>query len=328
MSRVSIWALFWLALASTANAHPLAPSLLDLRVLESGLVQVRFKQPALRPRGSAVQPVLPAHCTAAGPSETQREGTGVVSSWSVDCGERGLLGQRIGFSGFATSGTNALVRVELADGSRQQGVVHAGEPTLLILAEPSLWEAARDYAVLGFGHILGGVDHLLFIAGLLLLVSGTRQLVATVTAFTLGHSVTLSLAALGVVDAPTGPIEVAIAASILYLATEIADRSGTPIGVWRKPYVLAASFGLLHGFGFAGALAEVGLPSSDIPIALASFNLGIEIGQLAFVSGLIAAFQALRRIHFAPPAWGRTAAAYGIGSLAAMWMFERASALL
>src|SRR5262249_33764830 len=151
------------------------------------------------------------------------------------------------------------------------------------IGAPSAWQTARDYIALGFEHILGGFDHLLFVTGLLLLVTSPRMLIETVTAFTLGHSITLSLAALGVVHVPTGPIEVGIAASIVWLGVEIVQQTLRPAaGAWRKPRTLAAAFGLLHGFGFAGALAAVGLPQGDIPLALGSFNVGIELGQLCF----------------------------------------------
>jgi len=223
--------------------------------------------------------------------------------------------------------TNALVRIELPGGFVQRGVVYGGSPTLEVTGAPSAWQTARDYAALGFGHITGGIDHLLFMLGLLLLVRGTRMLVETITAFTLGHSVTLSLAALGFVHLPTRPIEVAIAASILWLAVELAQPASAPRGqAWRRPRTLAGAFGLLHGFGFARALAEVGLPPHDIPLALGSFNLGIELGQLSFALVLIPAYALARRLGMA--AAPTRALAYAIGSLASFWMFQRAALLL
>jgi hydrogenase/urease accessory protein HupE len=247
----------------------------------------------------------------------------------VDCGERGLVGSRLGVGGLADSRTNALVRVELPGGFVQRGVVHGGAPTLEVTGAPSAWQTARDYAALGFGHIVGGIDHLLFMLGLLMLVRGTRMLVETVTAFTLGHSITLSLAALGFVHLPTRPIEVAIAGSIVWLAVELAQPpSPAPSRPWRRPRTLAGAFGLLHGFGFAGALAEVGLPATDIPLALGSFNLGIELGQLCFALVLIPAHALARRLGLLAPQWSGRALAYAIGSLASFWMFQRAASLL
>jgi hypothetical protein len=316
------------ALAGGAQAHPLAPSLLDVRLATDGRAEVTFKTPALQPAGTRIEPVLPDHCRTIGEPELSEEGGAALVRQRVDCGERGLVGSRLGFDGLGDSRTNALVRVALPGGFVQRAVVHGGAPLLEVSGAPSAWQTARDYVALGFGHILGGIDHLLFVLGLLVLVRGARMLVETITAFTLGHSITLSLAALGFVHAPTGPIEVAIAASIVWLAVEIArpdaDRSLRP---WQRPRTLAGGFGLLHGFGFAGALAEVGLPASDIPLALGSFNVGIELGQLCFVGVLVAAAFAVRRAGAVAPAWGERALAYGIGSLASFWMFQRAAML-
>jgi hypothetical protein len=329
MKRHAALALLLAGLAGGARAHPLAPSLLDVRLGPDGRAEVLFKTPALRPAGTAIEPVLPGHCRPLGEPEVAEEGSAAVVRMHVDCGERGLVGSRLGFSGLGDSRTNALVRVELPGGFVQRAVVHGGEPTVAVSGAPSAWQTARDYAALGFEHILGGIDHLLFVLGLLVLVRGARMLIETVTAFTVGHSVTLSLAALGFVRAPTGPIEVAIAASILWLAVEIVQRSaGPPSSAWHRPRTLAGAFGLLHGFGFAGALAAIGLPPNDIPLALGSFNVGIELGQLCFVGVLVAAHALARRRGVLAPVWGERALAYAIGSLASFWMFQRAASLL
>jgi len=321
---LSLACLLW---ALGAQAHPLAPSLLDLRAREDGRVDAVFKTPALQPSGSRIEPVLPAHCRVQGEPQLREEGSAVVLRTQLDCGERGLIGSRVGFTGLDDSRTNALVRVELAGGHLERRVLDASSPTLEIRAAPGIWATAREYFGLGFEHILGGIDHLLFVLGLLLLVSSPRMLVETVTAFTLGHSITLSLAALGFVRAPTGAIEVAIAGSIVWLAVEIAEPAEGSLRFWQRPRTLAGGFGLLHGFGFAGALAEVGLPAGDIPLALGAFNLGIEAGQLCFVAGLVLAYLAASRQGWSVPVWGARAVAYGIGSLAAFWMFERAAGL-
>jgi hydrogenase/urease accessory protein HupE len=311
-------------LAASARAHPLAPSLLDVRLGADGRAEVLFKTPALRPAGTSIEPLLPPHCAPLGEPEVAEQGSAALVRLRVDCGARGLIGARLGFSGLGDSRTNALVRVELPGGFVQRAVLHGGEPTLEVSGEPSAWQTARDYLALGFEHILGGLDHLLFVLGLLVLVSGARMLVETVTAFTLGHSVTLSLAALGFVRAPTGAIEVAIAASIVWLAVEIAqppsDRRASP---WRRPRTLAGGFGLLHGFGFAGALAEIGLPAGQIPLALLFFNLGVEAGQLLFVGAVLALIWLWRRSRVAIPPWAGLAAPYAIGSIAMFWVIER-----
>ena len=191
---------------------------------------------------------------------------------------------------------------------------------------------AALYGRLGVEHILSGFDHLLFVFGLVLLVAGRRRLVATVTAFTAGHSVTLALASLGVVHVPPAPTEAAIALSIYVLAIELTRSRGSrqkgPTWLRRSPWSMAALFGLLHGLGFAGALSEVGLPEGEIPAALLAFNVGIEIGQLAFVALVVAAGWALARLPRRLPAPLVRSPAYVIGSLAAFWFFERFAGVL
>jgi hydrogenase/urease accessory protein HupE len=185
---------------------------------------------------------------------------------------------------------------------------------------------AGDYTVLGIDHILSGYDHLTFVLALLLLVNGWRRLLLTVTSFTLAHSITLAAATLGLFWLPGPPIEATIALSILFLASELikVNRGHTSLTV-RYPWIVAFVFGLLHGFGFAGALSEVGLPQSEIPVALLTFNVGVELGQLMFIAVILLCIEFLRRIRSDWPAWTRQLPAYGIGSMAAFWLIERLS---
>jgi hypothetical protein len=202
----------------------------------------------------------------------------------------------------------------------------------VIPAVTSALDVVRAYTVLGIEHILGGVDHLLFVLALLLLVRGLGRLVATVTAFTVAHSVTLAAATLGFVHVPSAPVEATIALSILFLASELA-RQQLAGGASRAdltarfPWVVAFSFGLLHGFGFAGALSEIGMPAKAVPLALLFFNVGVELGQLAFIAAVLAVGWGFRRAALvAPRGWPR-AAAYGIGSVAAFWFVQRTVAI-
>jgi len=219
------------------------------------------------------------------------------------------------------------VRVTLADGRLVQGVASPGNLLIAVPPRPRALDVMRDYARLGVAHILTGPDHLLFVFGLVLLAGTTRRLLATVSAFTLGHSITLTLAALGFVDVPSGPIEVAIAASVLALAVELARPPG-PTLIRRRPWLMAGAFGLLHGLGFAAALREAGLPAGEIPLALLSFNVGIEVGQLLFVLAVLALWRAAGRLPDRMPPWARRVPVYGMGSLAGYWWLERALALL
>lgn len=317
-----------LALAVAARAHPLAPCVLDVRETAGGRADVGWKTPLVGPRGAELRPVLPARCRAEGARTVAEEGGGVWTRWTVACGPGGLVGERLGIAGPGSLALGAIVRVTLADGRLVQGVVSPAHPFLVVPARPRAAAVARDYARLGVQHILGGPDHLLFVFGLVLLAGTLGRILGTVTAFTAGHSVTLALAALGLVVLPAGVIEAAIATSILVLAVELGRRPAAPTLLGRRPWTMAAAFGLLHGLGFAAALREAGLPAGEVPLALCSFNVGIEIGQVLFVAGVVALGYAAARLPLRTPAWARSVPVYGMGSLAGYWWLERWIALL
>jgi hydrogenase/urease accessory protein HupE len=311
-----------------AAAHPLAPSLLSVEEAEDGAIAVSFKMTRVQPTGAEIAPELPERCVPVERPRVETDEQTVTVRWTARCGAEGIAGARFGVVGLAETGTNALLRVALRDGRRVQAVLHAGAPSFVVPERASALGAFRDYLRLGALHIAAGLDHLLFVFGLVLLARGAARLVWTVTAFTAGHSVTLSLAALGVVRFPTAPIEVAIAATILVLALELArGDSARESALRRRPWAVAFAFGLLHGFGFAGALAEIGLPQEEIPVALLSFNLGIEIGQLAFVALVLALRRALAPALSGAPAWIARAPVTAIGALAVYWCLDRAAAL-
>jgi hydrogenase/urease accessory protein HupE len=326
----------WIALAlmplaagmRPASAHPLVPALLDLREHADGRVAVTWKQPALRPMGSHLEPVLPARCSAEAAPLRTTEGGAAIARWTVACAPRGLVGQRVGVHGLATTGGEALLRIALADGRVVQRVQRAGDDLPRVPPWPRRIDVFRDYAALGVEHMLSGADHLCLVLGLLLLVPTTRLLVETITAFTVGHSVTLSLAVLGLVPVPAPIAEVLIALSVLALATELARGPTGPTLLRRYPWTIALVFGLLHGLGFAGALREAGLPSGEVPLALAAFNAGIEAGQLGVVVVVLLARDLAVRLVGGVPRWLAPVPAYAIGSLAAFWVFARAAQVL
>jgi len=315
--------------AAPARAHPLAPALLDLREHGGGRIEVKFKTPVQRLSGTNLVPLLPESCVTTAPPTFEHEGTGVVERYAVAC-KVSLAGARVGIRGLEASQTDALLRVELADGRHIQAVLRSSEPSLVIPERPSRLAVLRDYVRLGVEHIASGFDHLLFVFGLLVLVAArTKPLLKTVTAFTVGHSVTLSLAVLGFVAFPSGLVELAIAGSIFVLGAELAQApGGAPSRLRRFPWAMAGAFGLLHGFGFAGALAQVGLPSGEIPLALSAFNVGIELGQLAFIGLVLSAWRLVVRVQVPLPSWSSALPAYGVGCLAAYWCIERAAALM
>jgi hypothetical protein len=312
-----------------AWAHPLSPALLDLRESADGLVHVTWKMSALRLSGSDLRPTLPAHCRSVSEAAEKEAADSITTEWTVDCRPQGIVGQRLGVEGLAEARTDALIRLALADGRVVQAVARASEPFVVVQALARPATVVTGYLKLGFEHILSGPDHLLFVLGLLLLAGGGRRVLGTVTAFTMGHSITLTLAVLGVSKIPSAPVEVAIALTIYVLAVELARGSVRgPTLVGRFPWAMAFAFGLLHGFGFAGALREAGLPAGEVPRALLSFNVGIELGQLTFVGAVLTAGTVIGPWLPVIAARSRRLAVYAMGALSAFWCFERLAAWL
>ena len=321
--------LLGLVLAQGAQAHRFAPSLLKVTEIAPHQYNVVWKTPVQGTSSIPLRPVWPDSCEITSSSPPQLEGTGRVDSWQLRCdrlGEDGLVGDTLGVDGLGPNQASALVMVNLLDGRNYQQVLNAEKTAFVIPAESSAGEVAGDYSLLGIEHIWGGMDHLMFVFGLLLLVGGGSRLLWTITAFTLGHSITLSLVTLGYFDYPVALVEFAIAFSIFVLAVELTRTSRHDV-LWRNPWWLAGGFGLLHGMGFAGALAETGLPQDNLPLALLFFNVGIEVGQLAFIL-LVYALWLLVRKPLAP--WQERllpVPIYILGALSAMWCIERGLAV-
>ncbi|HET8945550.1 MAG TPA: HupE/UreJ family protein [Candidatus Polarisedimenticolia bacterium] len=317
------------------RAHDVRPAYLELREAKAGqeahgpapALEVFFKVPA---RAGGQKPLL-ALVWPAGTTEVRDplspgrfEEDAWVERFEVERAA-GWGGTTIGVRGMENGLSDVLIRFERADGSSRTVRLTAGEPDFAIGAAPRRADVAATYTRLGVEHILTGVDHLLFGLALVLLTSGLWRLVRTVTAFTLAHSITLALATLGVVRVPQAPVEATIALSIVFAAAEVVRRHA---GTSRlDPWLIAFTFGLLHGFGFAGALREVGLPQGAIVPALLFFNVGVEAGQLMFITVVLAVGWGLRRLPLPRPAWGWRVLPYAIGGVAAFWLMERVAAL-
>ena len=323
-------------LAHPAVSDELRPGYLEMRQTNLGTYNLLFKIPA---RGEdlrlAIYVKLPEGTQDVGLPRALLSDGAYIERRSIRR-EGGLAGQTVSIEGLSATSTDVLVRVESLEGAIQTERLSPTKTSFAIQAVPGRGEVAATYLRLGVEHILFGFDHLLFVLALVILVRDWRRVLVTVTAFTLAHSLTLAAATLGFVSIPGPPIEAAIALSIVLVAVEIVnDRRGTPSFAARWPWLVAFCFGLLHGFGFAGALAEVGLPHHAIPIALLLFNLGVEFGQLAFVGAILTAgwiFYNAATVRFEPVQVQRIAsgldvfATYAIGSIAAYWLIERTSA--
>jgi len=314
--------------ASAVVAHPLDPALLEIHELAAATLDVLWRPPASQAVDVPLKPVLPDGCTPLSDPVVSRTGPQLTLRWRAQCGGGSLVGRHIGVAGLRERQTDALLRVHLADGRLIQAVLRGDAPAVTIPGRAGRFDVLRDYFRLGFEHILSGPDHLLFVLGLVLLVHGRRRLLWTITAFTAGHSVTLSLAVLGVVSISPQPVEALIAFSIFVVAAELTrDGRGRASWMHRCPWAMSFTFGLLHGLGFAGALRQVGLPADEVPLALCAFNVGIEFGQLLCVAGILAARAGLRTLPIRWPTVLARIPAYTIGSLAVFWVFERLAAM-
>ena len=310
--------------AASALAHDARPSYLELVETDPAVFELSWKRPLFGGRGPAMGLALPPACRDVVPPVSSNLGDALLERRLIDCGADGLAGERIRFPGLEQTLSDVLVRIAQADGGTFTSLVKASRPWVVVEGPPSVWAVAWQYLELGVAHILLGFDHLLFVLALLLIVQGRRRLLVTVTAFTLAHSITLAAATLGFVHVPGPPVEATIALSIVFLAGELIKvNRGQPSLTARAPWLVAFAFGLLHGFGFAGALASVGLPRAEIPLALLTFNLGVELGQILFVLAALAAVWLLGRIRRESPSWAAQVPAYGIGTVAAFWLVER-----
>jgi hypothetical protein len=310
-----------------ALAHEVRPALIQITETGPGAYEVVWKQPMVGDMTIHMVPHLSSGVIDKEPSSESSAPGFVVRTWRVTGGPP-LDGQTVSIEGLQQTVTDVLMRVTTANGTVINDVIKPADPERkLALAAPKGLRIPA-YVTLGIEHILTGVDHLMFVLGLLLLIGPNWRLVKAVSAFTVAHSITLALAALGFVHFPSAIIEALVALSIVFVACELVPLPGRPETLThRHPWLIAFTFGLLHGLAFAGALAEVGLPKGAEPQALLLFNVGVEIGQLMFIGVALAAIwllrQVRRRLPFDSAVFARVAPAYVIGSCAAFWLIER-----
>jgi hypothetical protein len=314
-----------LAHAPIAAAHESRPAHLEVKERAPGRYDVLWRTPVLS--GMRLPMVLKFPDDMRNITEpTLRElPDSLIERRLIDAGGSGLAGKRIEFVGLQATITDVLVRMQMRDGTNSTTLVRPSQAWVEVAVSRGLLTVAGAYFKLGIEHILFGVDHLLFILGLLFIVHDRWMLAKTVSSFTVAHSLTLAIATLGYARAPELPLTAAIALSILFLGPEIvrSQRGETSLTI-RHPWVVAFAFGLLHGFGFASGLTTMGLPQAEIPVALLLFNLGVEAGQLLFVGAAIVVLASLRgALANTPAAPARRLAAYAIGTTSAFWLIER-----
>ncbi|MGI9286593.1 MAG: HupE/UreJ family protein [Pseudomonadales bacterium] len=328
MRRLLLVMLVSVVLSPFAYAHKMAPSLLALQETASGQIAVNWKTPRVLSTPTRIEARLPAHCAETEAATQVPDPVGAVWRWQVDCGVKGLVGHGIRIDGLVENKSAALVRIDLLDGREFRVLLNGDQNEYLVPKRAQRGQVMWDYFLLGMDHILKGVDHLFFVWALILLLP-LRKLLIAVTAFTLGHSVTLALAALQIVRVPQDLTEIFIALTILLLANELASKRANKDGlVKRHSFIVCSAFGLLHGLGFASALIDIGLPQEEIVAALLMFNVGVEVGQITFIGVVLVLGWLLARAvkDWLPKL--RWLPTYVIGSAAAFWCIERSMGLL
>jgi hydrogenase/urease accessory protein HupE len=311
-------------LCGSALAHESQPGLLELRQLGPDRYEVIWRAPIYYGKPHPARLELPADWRTVGEPNVRQLADSALHRRVVDVPGGSIDGSVIRFRGLEATITDVFVRMSRLDGSEASQVVRPTQPQVTLRGERPWYVSSAEYLVLGFNHILMGIDHLLFVLGLLIIVRSRSMLIKTITAFTVAHSITLAIATLGYANVPGPPLNAAIALSILFLGPEIVRVwRGEDSFTIRHPWVVAFGFGLLHGFGFASGLSTTGMPSAEIPLALLMFNVGVEIGQLAFVLLMLLAYRSLRVLDFHWPRWVDFMPGYLIGSLGAFWTIQR-----
>ena len=313
-------------LATPTLADEIRPGYLELKENNPNAFSVVWKVPAKGNRKLSLHALLPENCKNKTKPNNQLVSGAYIQRWLLVC-DGSIFDRTLSVSGLSSTNTDVLLRLEFLDGTSRSVLLTPTKESFTIPSSASSSQIITTYTWLGITHILMGVDHLLFVFALLLIVNGKRRLLWTITAFTLAHSFTLAAATLGFVNVPQQPVEAVIALSILFLAVEIVHgKNGKPGAAARWPWMVAFVFGLLHGFGFAGALAEVGLPEQAIPLALVFFNIGVELGQLLFVATVLSLGYLLHKLKLPKLLdWSETIAIYSIGGLSSFWLFDRVS---
>ncbi|MEO9576331.1 MAG: HupE/UreJ family protein [Tateyamaria sp.] len=314
-----------------ANAHALQPGYLEIKPLAGDSYRVFWRRPDVQGAVMSIDARLPENCAPIRGPEAQSDGSAWVSVWVAEC-PGGLTDGTITIEGLDTQKTDVLVRYEAVPDHPRSERLTLERTSFTVPDDPGAFDVIRSYLPLGIEHILAGIDHLLFVFALLLLIPDRWRLVGAITAFTVAHSITMAVATLGWVALPGPPVEAIIALSIMFLASELVQRDGSNQRLSeRYPWTVSFSFGLLHGFGFAGALREIGLPQTDVPLALLSFNIGVEIGQLLFVVAVLIAAFTIRRLApwaaklIAVDTRGGLISAYAIGGISSYWFIDRLS---
>lgn len=354
---VAVAVIIQVMIASVASAHEIRPAYLKLTEFASGFsektpnstdlileptsekigYEVVWKEPLRSGQRLNISPGFPVDCYEVGRSLGENTNVALINRWKINCDAPGLQAKRVVVHGLDSTMVDVFVEIKFSNGAVQSAILKPGS-SLLIVDNRGKDSTMSSYLMLGIEHLLQGFDHILFIVGLVLLVRTPLNLFKVVTSFTVAHSMTLALATFGIVKLSQASVEAVIALSIMFLAIELLDDQAvdkrensatTKLRIMRRyPWMITFIFGLLHGFGFAGALSEIGLPQEAAGVALLFFNIGVEVGQLIIVASMLALLAVFNRIKLTLPLLVTRLPVYGIGSLAAFWFIERSLTVL
>ncbi len=322
MKKIVLLFLFLLSISIKSWSHEIRPAFLQIIQTTENTYEVFWKVPSIEGAVPKIHPVFPPFYTVDELNSPNQFPGSVIYSYKISS-NKPLQGSVLSIEGLNKTLIDALVTITYLDGEKVTLMLQPDKDSTIIPGKSSTYAVIKTYAKLGVEHIVLGIDHLLFVLALIVITKGKWRIIKTITAFTIAHSITLSLAALGYINFPVPPVEAVIALSIVFLAVEmIKNQTGKQTITSKKPWLVAFTFGLLHGFGFAGALANIGLPQQDIPFALAFFNVGVEIGQIAFI---IVVLGIIKLLSYKKdwPVFVQKTPAYVIGSLASFWLVER-----
>lgn len=316
--------LLFILLSHIVLADEMKLSYLEIKENKQHHYAVLLKVPKDKNKKLPIDLILPKECNITLAKTSQNLKNAYIDRWQMICHE-GLEDKTFFIKGLKSTGTEVLLRLELLSGVSHSKILSSLRSSYSVPKGESTWQILQTYTWLGVTHILLGFDHLLFVFALLLLVKNMYRLLLTLTAFTLAHSLTMAIATLDIIHLPQAPVEAIIALSILFLAMEIIHEKQGKRGLTsRYPWLIAFTFGLLHGFGFAGALAEIGLPQQAITLALIFFNIGVELGQIAFVATVVLVVMLLQHLNY-PRLLDKlqTAVVYIMGGISSFWLIER-----
>lgn len=314
------------SIMTNSIAHEMEPALLDIKQLTAQQFEINWRAPIYYKKPHPSTLVLPEHWQILLNKPVKQVKDSHLYSQIVSIGDSDINNDQIYIKNLESTTTEVFVRILWLDQHKTSLLVLPESPYVNLQGKKNVWHVAKDYMLLGISHILEGIDHLSFVLLIMWLVTVKKKLLITITAFTVAHSLTLAAASTGMITVPGSPVEALIALSIVFMASELLKiKQGGESLTAEYPWLVAFLIGLIHGLGFSGALQEIGLPEHDLLLALVTFNVGVELGQLLFIGAILLVSYVFNKIPHNRPAWLNIVPVYLLGSIASFWFIERVS---